>query len=249
MRKSGKSDKEIQACWDAKARMQERVEARKLGYAGWLVTHPDFHLARNRFRQQWQSNINKLGAFPALPRSFFGEQPPELQQRDHPFDMAYTSLYQDWGLHSLATWELPIPMRPEMAEPSFYHLPAVSSAGITFFVPWYMLRDKNLKLRELAEHKLILMSQPHLEDWLTGKPKDWGHERFAVMLKLYIYIELCLEVRYSNRMKRKRGKLDYAFGRFLCDDPSILDADIREAENIRKIRQKMNERLKKCKTT
>ncbi len=215
MRKSGKSDKEIQACWDAKARMQERVEARKLGYAGWLVTHPDFHLARNRFRQQWQSNINKLGAFPALPRSFFGEQPPELQQRDHPFDMAYTSLYQDWGLHSLATWELPIPMRPEMAEPSFYHLPAVSSAGITFFVPWYMLRDKNLKLRELAEHKLILMSQPHLEDWLTGKPKDWGHERFAVMLKLYIYIELCLEVRYSNRMKRKRGKLDYAFGRFV----------------------------------
>ena len=62
-------------------------------------------------------------------------------------------------------------------------------------MPAYLLRDKDLKVRELIDHKVALMSQPNLKDWLEGKPTNWGPERYLVMLRLYIYLELGLKSR------------------------------------------------------
>lgn len=246
MRRLGRSEKEIREYWAAENSMQERIDVRRWGYAGWLATHPDFHRARDKFRRRWQSKIRKQGVFPAIPMSFAGENPKRPEKQDRDMYLAYTMFYRQWGLDSFATWELPRPMRPELVQPSFYPLSEVSEAGITLFMPAYLLRDKDLNVRELIDHKLALMSHPHLNDWLAGKPTNWGHERYLVMLKLYIYLELALKSRYADRLKRRTTKLDHAFGRFLCEDPSITDAEILEAENVRKVRQQMNRRLRKC---
>ena len=248
MRECGRRDYQIEAYWTAEEQMLERFDARKWGYAGWLVTHPEFHRACDLFRRKWKSKINKLRGFPVQPMSFFGEVPPDPQEEDRRFYEAYTRFCQSWALHSFATWELPIPMRPELAHPSLYHLPALNEGGITLFVPWYLLRDADLKLRELTEHHLAFTPQPHLKEWLEGKPKNWGYDRYAVMLRVYIHLELSLKARYADKLKGCTGDLDYALGRFLCETPSIMDAEIREAENIRKIRLAMNRRLKECAT-
>lgn len=245
MRESGVSEEEIQAQWTAERQMLERIETRKWGYAGWLVTNPDFHRARDMFRQQWEGKVASLERLPTLPMSFAGEAPEYPEEKDRPFFTAYTSFYRQWSLHSLATWDLPIPMRPELVHPSLYHQSALVGAGLPLFIPWYLLRDKDLKVRELAARTLTVTPQVHLRDWLEGK-RDWGYERFSVMLQLYVYLELGLRARYGHRLKRQTERIDYALGRFFAKDPSRLHADITETENIRKIRQEMDRRLKRC---
>ena len=117
LRRSGRSEEEIQEYWAAERRMQERIDVRRWGYAGWLATHPDFQRARNRFRQRWQSEIRTREGFPAIPVSLLGEPPEYPEQQDQRFSVAYTVFYRQWGLDSLATWELPRPMRPELVPP------------------------------------------------------------------------------------------------------------------------------------
>lgn len=245
MRQDGASDKQIEDYWKDEVEALKRIEARRWGYAGWLATDPGFHRARRLFKDMWLKRIEALGGFPDFPMSYFGERPSSPQEGDRPFYDDCIGFYRSWSLHSLATWDLPIPMRPDTFQPSLYHLPATYDAGITIFVPWYLLRDKDLKVAELTKHKLTLNPQPHLGNWF-GVKKNWGYDRFAIMLRLYVYLELCLKARYPARVAGHLEKLDYAFGHFLAQNASAQEVDLSKADSIRKIRQEMARRLKQC---
>ena len=162
---------------------------------------------------------------------------------DRQFYQDYMQFYRQWALDTLGTWELPVPMRPELTGPSFYPLSSVSGAGVVLFVPWYLLRDKDITLRELAEHNQIADLPQSLVPWIDGTPKNWGHERYQLMLELFVYLELCLARRYADRLKSNRERLDLAFSRHYCIQKDQLAAPARMLETIRKTRQEMNRRL------
>ena len=207
------------------------------GYAGWLATDATFRAECMWFCDQWRPMIEQ-GGFPRLPLSYFGEQPANVAEADRPYYADYTSFYCRWGLDRLVTPDLPIPMRAELTDPSLYHLPAVSPAGITLFVPWYLLREKSLDLYELARHHQTLESPEPLRAWLERQPRNWGPDRFAVMLHLYVCLELAIRPRYGHRLRGKLSQLDQAFAEFLYGP----DGD---SETVRKIRLEMGKRLRR----
>ena len=246
MRKGGFTEEDISGCRMAEIEEEGNIEIRQRGYAGWLVTNAEFRKDRDAFRKAWQPIIETLGGFPLLPLSLMGEEPSPTHKEYRDFYDDYTNFCVKWGLEGFATWDLPSPMRPELTSPSLYYLPAISEAGITTFVPWYLLRDKDIQLDELAERIRMLKGPDHLKDWLDHKPRGWGYSRFAVMLEIFIHIELCLKSRYPDRIKRNIDRLDHALGYFQCSSPNKDAGARQEAETIRKIRQTMNRRLKLC---
>jgi hypothetical protein len=246
MEEHGRSNRQITDFWAAEKQMARKAEVRKWGYAGWLVTHPEFCRARDEFRQRWESAIRELGILPGLPMSVLGEPLPQPLQRHRDFWMEYQHFLRLWGLDRLATWELPVPMRPELTGPSFYDLSTVGEAGVLLFVPWYMFRGKDINLHEVAQHKAVLAAPTHLEEWLKGRPKNFGHRRYAMMLELYIYIELCLRARYSERLSGPIDKLEDTLSHFMKTDQRIRRPASCEKDNLRKIREAMVKRLKRC---
>lgn len=246
MRESGATAADIAEHRKSQLAEKSNVEIRQRGYVGWLVTDPIFRHHRDGFRNKWESVIRNIGGFPSLPMSLMGEnpQPPDPEYQD--FYNDYKALCITWGLDGFATWDLPQPMRPGLGDPSLYHLPSIQAGGVIAFIPWYLLRDKDIKLDELVRRIRLAKGPEHLKDWLDHKPKGWGHDRLGVMLDIYIYIELCLKSRYEERLKRNLERLDRAVGYFLLGSPS-KDAGVeQESENVRKIRQAMNRRLRIC---
>jgi len=246
MAADGATADEIAAYHKVRRTMIARLKERQWGYAGWLMTEPLFRNHAAMFREKWGTRIAELGAFPVFPMPFFWEH-PSPPQNDREFYHDYLVFYRTWNLHSMATWELPIPMRSEMVQPSFYDLKKLKDAGVMLFVPWYLLRDKDLKVRELTEQKLMEYPQPHLDGWLNGRGQ-LGYKRLADMLKLYVYLELCLKARYADRVERNAEKLDFAMGQYLRATGAAAgdgeDADLAVPDSIKKIRQAMDRRLK-----
>lgn len=242
MRENGASVAEIEGYWKLERQMRTRLKERQAGYAGWLVTEPAFRQDCMLVRRHLRRRLQRLGGFPCFPMSFFAESPGYLAKRDRPFYAAYMRFYRDWSLHTMATWKLPVPMRPEMGDPSFYDLRRVHEAGMTLFLPWYLSREKDLKVREVCEQKAILMRPSHLAGWLE-RTKHFGHDRYAVMLNLYVYLELALKARYGDRIRGNTQALDYALGHFLVACSLGGDVDLSSEESIRKIRQEMQRRL------
>jgi hypothetical protein len=246
MQGSGRTTEEIKRYREAEHEEKWNIEIRQRAYAGWLVTNPEFRDNRGAFRIAWEPAIRELGGFPRLPLSLMGEKPSQPNKAYQDFYSDYKNFCVDWGLDGFATWDLPRPMRPELDSRSLYYLPAVQEAGVTAFVPWYLLRDKDIQLSELAERIRVLKGPEHLGDWLDHRPKDWGYDRFAVMLEIFIHLELCLKSRYAERLKRNVERLDRALGYYLSPGPDKEAGAESEAETIRKIRQAMNRRLKSC---
>ncbi|MCY2990947.1 MAG: hypothetical protein NTY19_24190 [Planctomycetota bacterium] len=245
MRRSGRSEKNIRRYWEDERERNRKVESRRWGYAGWLVTDTTFRSECDSFRNEWGQEVEKMRGFPTVPMSLMGERPEPPPPESREFYAAYRFFCSRWGLEALATWDLPIPLRPQLGSPSVYHLPSLGESGLLLLVPWYLLRDKDIRLDELAEHVRIMHAPEHLRDWLDGNPKAWGYERFAKMLDLYIYRELCLKPRYETRLKGNTERLDNAFGYFLCDDPDEPDRPPKEMETVRKIRLEMQRRLRR----
>jgi len=99
-------------------------------------------------------------------------------------------------------------------------------------------------MRKRSQRKLD--APAHVREWLTRQTRSFGPDRFARMLELHIYINLCLKARYAGRLKGKLKKLENALGDFFSDDQSDPDAPIHMAQRIEKERKEMNRRLKKC---
>ena len=151
------------------------------------------------------------------------------------------SLYRKWGLQGLATWELPVPIRPELTKPSALPYSELSSeAGMLLFVPWYLMRDKDVKLHELADVRRTMGAPPDLDDWLDGEPANWGYERFGLMLQIYVFLELAIARRYGDRIRRRTGKLDHALSRFFCRERGEEQRTESYVDTVRRVRQRLH---------
>lgn len=244
MQKSGYTGEDIQRRRKAEHTEKGDVEVRQRAYAGWLVTNMEFRQDRDAFRAKWEPTVEALGGFPRLPLSLMGERPSPPHEEYREFYDDYKRLCVTWGLDGLATWDLPCPILPELSSRSLYYLPAIQEAGATLFVPWYLLRDKNIQLDDLAERIRMLKGPDHLKDWLDHKPRNFGYGSLIQMLEIYIFLELCLRPRYSDRLKRNVEKLDLALGNFCSSRPKKEAGTEQKTETIRKVRLVMSRRLR-----
>lgn len=244
MRERGLSDQEVARHVAADKAYKQKIAERQAGYVGWLVTNPEFHRDRDQFRNRWEAKIDARGRFPHFPISMFGELPesPPLDDREYHSD--WTQFYKRWSLDHLVTWDLPVPMRPQLTSFNFYRSSDVSEAGVVLFAPWYLLRDKDITLRDVAEQRSSISMPPEIAPWVQGMPKNWGHERYGVMLAIYIYLECCLKKRYGARLKGKTEALDLAMSRYYCDQSDTSPSPDSKVDTIGKIRKEMAKRIK-----
>lgn len=242
MRSRGVPASQIQHWFDFAERERDEVEQRRWSYAAWLATSPQFRRQRSRLRSLWERGAADRESLPRWDFSFTGGSRHSAGGQSAEVDEAWVVFSRSWGIEGFATWDLPVPMRPEMAEPSLYPLPDVGGAGLLVFIPWYLLRDKEFDLHALARRQRLLNPATDLEDWLDSKPKNWGHQRYRVMLQLYFYGELCLRRRYADRVRGNLARLDIAFAKFLLADPQ--DKKRMSDESIRMIRKYLQQRLR-----
>jgi hypothetical protein len=201
--------------------------------------------------ERFRASVLSWGWFPQIPVLFFG-QPIIPAPQTHRREFAGLAFwYNRWCLERLVTWHLPLPIQPGFPLPSLYDPDHTIDAGMTVFVPWYLLRDRGLTMSEIAEHRQFPEQRHHLGDWLGRIGGKWGHRRYAQMLALYVYWELALHPRYSGRLRGRTAALERAFARMLlaqggCTRRIDSRQVERRAESIRKLRKYMRRRLKQA---
>jgi hypothetical protein len=229
---------------------RNRVLERQRGYVGWLLTNADFRAERDAFFAQWMRRLRLASRETGVPLS--QQQRPRTTPRK-PTRQFWADAVQflwKWGLEAMLTPDLPLPMDPGLERPSFGDPSALMAAGTVLFIPWYLVVDKDMRLEELIDNYRLEASLSHLEDWLrTPIGRGWGFERFGLILRLYVWIELALTRRYPDRMAGQVNHLDRALARFEIGQTATEDAIDRRADSIRRARTEMNRRLQLAPTS
>jgi hypothetical protein len=246
MRSMGRSELQVDNQHRRTEGFRDRILQRQRGYVGWLLTEPAFRSERDAFCAQWQKEsrgqMRAFGTVASLSWPGF----TNAQKVDPAFRADTVKFLWKWGLQALETYELPVPIDPGLDRPNLGSPHNLRAAGTVLFVPWYLVVDKNLRLEEIIEHHRTEVSLPHLGNWIRGRQNSrWGFARYAVMLQLYVWIELALARRYPERLRGQVVRLDRAFARFelggqKSHDTNRLD---RRADGIRRIRVEMEKRL------
>lgn len=179
------------------------ADERELGYVAWLITCPEFQRDLADFRKVWGAKIEADGDFPALPQASVDPKLPTVPVSERPFYADYCTLFRKWCLHTLAGWDLPLPMQMRIDMPSLYPTATSEEAGLAAFLPWYML------VKEVSLQNLIEQFGPpkHLRPWIEPG-KSIGRKRSAVKLEIYLYVERGLLQRYRKKLGRKVESLD-----------------------------------------
>ncbi|MCH7727047.1 MAG: hypothetical protein IH991_11265 [Planctomycetes bacterium] len=231
----------VKAAMEPDPKTDRKILERREGFAGWLVTSDDFRAQRDALYNEFHREVKKLGRFPPFIPSAMGEA-PVVPSDQVDFFWRLMDFYETWGIGRMLTWDLPVPLCPQWTGASGYHLPQIGGrAGLVVFVPWHLLRYKDLKFEDIVDRKIAIESPPEIREWLEGKPKNWGPERYATMLRIYVYLELALKRRYLDKIKGNQGRLDVAFARYLSED---VDDAATGLATIEKVRRKMVSRLR-----
>lgn len=241
----GFNNGEIDRAHREESELRQEIGECQAAYAGWLVSTAQFRRERDELRETWDEIVQHLGGFPPYARSFFGEAPfTEIPEIDNRQLHRYEIFLRRWGLDGFATWDLPLPMKPEFNQvtydvagqnghTSYHNAVGLHGAGLLAFVPWCMLASDRLGLRSLARRAWRLSRHDHVRGWLYGND-NWGLDRYRRMLQIYRYKNLALEPRYGSRRQWKVTKLDLAFRCYF--DTSV--------DTIKKVRLRLDRQLK-----
>jgi len=245
-RSTGAGDTEVEAYFASERRFHREITSRQRGYVGWLVTDPGFHVMREAFKKNWRARIKGAEELPQLPVSIIGEKMPAPSKSDIPFFLDSWKLLRFWCLRGFCTWELPIPVDANVGGTSIHPPEIPGSSGCTVFVPWFLARDQKLTLRDFLANQSLRANLSHLHPWLEKGPKNFGHERYGQMLRIYVYYHLALQNRYSDRLIGKTKAIDRAFAQFLSEVDPESDAAATVGETVKRTREELGRRLKSC---
>ena len=143
------------------AELHDRVDLRAAAFAGWLVSNRGFRTERDQLIERVGSYVEETGRFPSLPRSYLGEPSGVKDRREGAFHL----FYRRWNLSSFLTWDLPLPLRPEVGVTTLDTF-TLSGAGIALFLPWYVAEDGRFSPDEMAAHLRSIHRPAHLAGWL-----------------------------------------------------------------------------------
>ena len=226
-------------------RQAREIWLRQRAFAGWLVTEAGFHVELTAFRRRWNREFERRWPVEIMPASPLGTV-EEVRDRDAPFLSAYLLFAQKWNVRKMLTWELPNIINPGLIDPNVVAAHYTGTAGVQLFVPWFMVRDHTITLRDILAAQALTVPLQHLEPWLGKRTKKFGFDRFATMLRLYVYYELALRRRYAEKIERRTAHIDRAFGQFLRNVATRSAQSEAAAETIRRIRLEMQRRLSNC---
>lgn len=226
--------------------LRQHVGLRLKGYVGWLVTDPLFRREVFRFQRMHQVLVQSPADFPrmkdlVLVPKYPGTAPDHIRR----FRMDAHQLLDRWVLAGLTTWNLPEPVVPGFLTGDSIPQNNMAPVGFSVFVPWTLLADRSLGLREFADYHTSKADLSHLQEWLGGSTR-WGFERFARMLDMYVFYGLALTQRYAARLKGQLGSLDRVFAAYWAPPETAERVIERQVDGARKIRHKLTQRLRAC---
>ena len=152
---------------DAEARYQEMADHRAVAYAAWLVMSPRFREERDALRETWGKFVDDKKRFPWLGGPPLGA-PVRITARNREAQARFMFFYRRWGLQTFLTWDLPVPLRPAIQSSADLGEFGATEAGVSLFVPWYVLRDGRFKLADLAHQMQTLANPDHLAGWIEA---------------------------------------------------------------------------------
>jgi hypothetical protein len=207
------------------------MRARQRAYVAWLVCNQTFRRERDQLREDYGSVYN-MGRFPREPTIDLAG----WSESSDPPAKAYVTLYRRWGLSTLTTWDLPLPLEVERRDASSRLTVNTPGPGLTLFVPWYALRDRQLDLHAMAGQALQSPDLSHLTEWFKVKARGddrLGYIRLGYQYRIYRNLVLALRPRYKTRLRKQMETIDKAFASFVK----------RDVETIRKVRQDLTNKI------
>jgi len=226
--REGAKEFQVERSAEQDAQRNEVADDRRQAYIGWLVTNLEYRSDVERLRGQWSEEIGKLRTFPAFPRWTNSLQVHERFSDESKND--FQQFYAHWGLDNLVTWDWPMPMLMDLEGGMIDQVSKLAGAGMWFFVPWYLLREKRIDFQEIVNARRPVRVPKHLREWVENRYSNHmplGELRFERLGYLYRVLYLTLFARYpSLRTEGDLGKIDRAI--------SLLWGG--ETENVRKLR-------------
>lgn len=238
----GRSETSVDDYMKAVDEREKAMRLRQAGYVGWLISEPNYRTEMEAFTSRWKTTIVRKGRFPAVRKSLLGER-AQISKKSREFWADAMTLYRRWGLETCLAWELPVPLCPGLETRDFYNRDDIEGAGLHIFIPHYLLRDRGLSVYDIVESQRCLTDDSHLAGWFDRRKPNWGYERYAQMLELYVYLELAIRRRYGDRLRGQTGRLDEAFTQFWLESNDDLQVFTR-TESTAKTRQELYRRLR-----
>ncbi len=195
------------------------INETKKAYSGWLISNEEYVIDLISMIKKWGARIEKDGLFPILKN---------ISKSKGKFQSSFYRFYCRWGLETLETWLMPVPIDPdlELGFPTFREHP--SSAGVNIFLPYYMLRGEVLDYRELFRSFRANPINSHLHVWTRINDKHRtkvGDKRLVTILSLFKVFFLALRFRYYYKLKSNMGKIDEALSVYYkCSVDKVSDA-------------------------
>ncbi len=210
LKAEGLNDLRIRRHFEARDKRIEAANLRAAAYTAWLVTNEEFLEEWDYFAESWKERVETTGRFPTRSVSLFGEQ-------SHSADLEEAKLiefFSRWSLLTFSTWDLPVPLNPQFFGIVRGDPISLAPAGLLIFLPWHLLRDESITLKDLSAERMNVANPDHLEKWFEqdhSGQKNMGYIRLRRSLVLYIYLLLGLNVRYPERLLGQMKQIDRAF--------------------------------------
>lgn len=207
------------------------IKRAQRGYAGWLVTNQRYRQELRQVQEKWSPPARRFG-LPMVgtlwhaPKSF----------RKSKYRMALAAFFERWQLEGLASFELPVPMGPEL--PVVDPKPMIArmrACGTTLFLPDTFPVPSREEIRSIGLNVQAQRADAHLRDWINIVRREGnrtGVARFGQLLAVH-FCWAIVRSRYSNLVKRNAERIDAAVGQYVNCAP----------DTVRRFRRLIGERL------
>lgn len=204
------------------------------GYAGWLMTNPQFLAELDellvRFRPQMQRWGTALVGLPIPSTQPAGPFNPTAEDGWEEYDSGVLEFCVRWRLQGLAGPRIPVPMRPIMSGqfPLSIVQQLMRAGGVFNWPDTFPLYARD-ELRDLLASALLSSkSTEHLEGWrsiIDSKNKAKNQiTTFERHFRLQHFWRLLRE-RHPARFKGRLNQVEYAFAEYLGVDVTTIQLD------------------------
>lgn len=249
-RENVSTDRRTKAAADRRGEIREsltdRSRARLMGYAGWLVTNPDYWRDVYTWQIAYHDVFQRFGE--CSSRLTGNNSARSGKRRDIEFGAAggaLSQLLEKWCLTACTTFRIPEPIEPGMMVGDTIPSPGIRQDGITLFLPWPLLADRSFTIRELFDYHQAKNNLRHLDEWMIDS-NELSYRRYGRMLQMYVYRHCALEQRYEKLRKKGGEALDLAFAAFWMPKRKAGTSIDTEVESIRKLRRLLKRRREAC---
>ncbi|MBI5764299.1 MAG: hypothetical protein HZA51_12325 [Planctomycetes bacterium] len=230
---------------------RQAIFSRLQGYLGWLMTNKTFIDERDELRRKWENRIMKDRAIPTLliPHSSeslesFGVKKADVTQSE--MYESFRTFYQRWCLQGFCTWDLPVPVGPQIPALLKNQWDQLAQMGNYLFLPHSLIVIGEMGLEPMAKSLLEHLAPGHLQEWrrqsLKLKRKPLGSARLGRLFRLNFYWEL-LKSRVGGNLKGNIGRLEEVLGQFLSPKKPGPEGNRPGLEDVQDLRGFIKSRL------